>query len=354
MPQLRKDPVTREWVVIATERSRRPTDFRSREDIQGKPPFSPTCPFCPGNEGMTPPELLAYRPADTAPNTPGWWVRVVPNKFPALAIEGQLDRTGFGLYDMMNGIGAHEVIVETPAHDKSIATASPLQAQEVLWAYRDRFLDLQQDRRFKYILLFRNHGKVAGASLEHAHSQLIALPMVPQDVALQLDGAQRHSEYHERCIYCDMVRQEISFGERIVCMNDEFVAFCPFAAKSPFETWIMPRDHSVSFAAEDRSRINSFAAVLQDVLNRVARCLNDPPYNYILHTAPINQERDRDFHWHLAVMPRLTIAAGFEMGTGIYINVTAPEDAAKHLRAATAPEVSGNGTESGKAEAAAH
>lgn len=353
MPQLRKNPITREWVIIATERSRRPGDFKVSEDLSGRPAFSPGCPFCPGNELMTPPEVLSYRSPDTLPNTSGWWVRVVPNKFPALAIEGNLDRTGFGMYDMMNGIGAHEVIIECTDHDKSIGTVSPVQAQEALWAFRDRCLDLRQDRRFKYILLFRNHGKVAGASLEHPHSQLIALPMVPQDVMLQLEGAARYYDYHERCIYCDMVKQEINFGERIVCVNDAFIAFCPFASKYPFETWIMPRDHSRAFVEEERPRVNDFAAILQDVLQRIAACLNNPPYNFTLCTAPINQDRERDFHWHMAIMPRLTIAAGFELGTGIFINVATPEDCARHLRSVNAPEVSTDGAQP-KAEAVIH
>lgn len=339
MPHLRKDPVTREWVIIATERSRRPSDFKQTEDLEHRPEFSPNCPFCPGNELMTPPEVLAYREAGSGPNAPGWTVRVVPNKFPALAIEGELDRIGFGMYDMMNGIGAHEIIIECPEHEKSFANLTPTQAEDVLWSYRERALDLMQDHRFKYILLFRNHGRVAGASLEHPHSQMIALPMVPQDVALKIEGAARYHDYHERCIYCDMVKQEMNFGERVVCQNDEFVAFCPFAAKYPFETWIVSRRHSASFVEEDRSRIAAFSELLQESLTRIAYCLNFPAYNFTLHTAPINQERERDFHWHISIMPRLTIAAGFEMATGIYINVTAPEDAARHLRSASTPEM---------------
>jgi UDPglucose--hexose-1-phosphate uridylyltransferase len=334
MPQLRKDPVTREWVIIATERSRRPTDFKVSEDIESRPSFVETCPFCPGNEAMTPAEVLAYRSADSVRNGPGWWVRVVPNKFPALAIEGDLDRQGFGMYDMMNGIGAHEVIIECVEHNRSPASLSPLQAQEVFWAYRDRYRDLIQDKRFKYILLFRNHGKVAGASLEHPHSQLIALPMVPIDVALKIEGATRYHDYHERCVYCDMVKQECNFGERIVCENADYVAFCPFAAKYPYETWIVPRRHQVSFADAERGSLNAFSALVQEVLQRIGVALNHPPYNYTLHTAPVNEDRERDFHWHLSIMPRLTIAAGFEMGTGIYINVTSPEDAARYLREA--------------------
>lgn len=346
MPQLRKDPVTREWVIIAAERSRRPSDFRVNEETLTRPVFSPNCPFCPGNELMTPGEVLAYRNSYSPPNSPDWWVRVVPNKFPALSIEGDLDRSGVGMYDMMNGIGAHEVLIECPEHDRSLADVPLKQAQEALWAYRDRCLDLMQDRRFKYILLFRNHGRVAGASLEHPHSQLIALPMVPREVTLMMEGAARYYDYHERCVYCDMVKQEINFGERIVCQNADFIAFCPFAAKYPFETWIMSRQHVSSLIQEDRGRINAFAALLQEALQRIGETLHYPPFNFTLHTAPINPERDRDsqgardFHWHLAIMPRLTIAAGFEMGTGIYINVTTPEDAARHLRSVDVSDLS--------------
>lgn len=345
MPQLRKNPITREWVIIASERSRRPSDFRPAEDLSNRAPFNPNCPFCPGNELMTPPEVLAYRPRESEPNSPGWWVRVVPNKFPALLVEGDLDRIGFGMYDQMNGLGAHEVIVECPEHDKTIADVSHAQAEEVLWAYRDRCMDLSRDRRFKYVMLFRNHGRVAGASLEHAHSQLIALPMVPQNVLLQVEGAARYQEYHDRCIFCDMVRQELNYGERVVCMNDDFLAFCPFAAKYPFEICIMPRHHARAYMQEDRGKVASFAAILQDALGRLARCLNVPPYNFTLHTAPINQDRENDFHWHMAIMPRLTIAAGFEMGTGMYINVTSPEDAARHLRNSLTLELHTNGVE---------
>ncbi len=337
MPQLRKNPVTREWVIVATERSRRPSDFKPSEDLVNRPAFSPTCPFCPGNELMTPGEIECYRAASTRPNEAGWSVRVVPNKFPALMVEGELDRAGEGMYDVMNGVGAHEVIIECPEHDLSPATMSLRQVEEMVAAYRARCLDLTQDRRFKYINIFRNHGRVAGASLEHPHSQLIALPMVPQNVLLQVEGFSRYYDYHERCVYCDMVRQEIGQADRVVSLNEDFVAFCPFAAKYPFEVWIAPRRHARSFSDETEARLRAFAAILQDTLVRIGYCLQFPAYNYTLITAPINQERDRDFHWHLAIMPRLTISAGFEMGSGVHINVTAPEAAAKHLREANHP-----------------
>lgn len=335
MPQLRKDPVTHEWVIIATERSKRPNDFTNpNEDVCQKPSHSEKCPFCTGNESMTPPEVLAYRDPGSRPDTEGWWVRVVSNKFPALAIEGELDRQGVGMYDYMNGIGAHEVIVETPEHNRCIATISTDQATEVFWAARQRLIDLSRDQRFKYVLLFRNHGKVAGASLEHPHSQLVALPMVPKDISEEMRGVQRFYEYHERCIYCDMIRQEVNFGRRIIEENDAFIAFEPFAPKFPFETWVMPRAHRASLTEETTSDVAKLADIIQKALRRIARCLNYPPYNYTLHTAPVNLEREPHpyFHYHLEIMPRLTIAAGFEMGTGVYINVTAPEEAAEHLR----------------------
>lgn len=332
MPELRKDPITQEWVIIAKERGRRPSDFTHLTIAEpDKPEYSPTCPFCPGKEEMTPPEVLAYRP-DIDTNSPNWWVRVVPNKFPALAIEGDLEKRGVGMYDMMNGVGAHEVIIETPKHNLDPSMLTSGQVAEILWAYRERYLDLRKDSRFKYILIFRNHGKVAGASLEHPHSQLIATPMIPIDVVNELQGAQRYYQFRDRCIWCDMVQQELGQATRVVNQTARFIAFEPFASKYPFETWLMPRSHQASFAAMTREHVEEFAGLMQDALGRISRCLNSPPYNFAIHTAPCDSESSEVFHWHMVIMPRLTIAAGFEMGTGIYINVTSPEDAARYLR----------------------
>ena len=213
MPELRKDPITGRWVIISTERGKRPSDFvRESVEIKGKG----ICPFCPGNEGKTPPEILAYGRNGTGRDTPGWTVRVVPNKFPALGIEGGLDREGEGLFDRMNGVGAHEVIVETPDHNLTMATMSDRAVEEVLWAYRDRVVDLKNDRRFRYVLLFKNHGEPAGASLEHTHSQLIALPIVPKRVREEVDNSKRYYDEKERCIFCDMIRQEIETEKRVI------------------------------------------------------------------------------------------------------------------------------------------
>jgi len=332
MPELRKDPITQEWVIIATERARRPSDFMHLAiNEQEKPEYSPTCPFCPGKELLTPPEVQAFRQGSES-NTPDWWVRVVPNKFPALAIEGDLHKHGVGMYDVMNGVGAHEVIIETPKHNLEPATMNLNQLAEVLWIYRERYLDLRKDSRFKYILLFRNHGKVAGASLEHPHSQLIATPMIPIDVVNELQGAERYYQYRDRCIWCDMIKDELDSSVRVVNQTEHFIAIEPFASKYPFETWLLPQQHQASFSAMSRDRMVEFAQLMQDTLGRIARCLNSPPYNYAIHTAPCDREDSEVFHWHMVIMPRLTIAAGFEMGTGIYINVTSPEDAARYLR----------------------
>jgi len=334
MPQFRKHPVTHEWVVIATERGKRPSDFK-RDELPPRPEYSEKCPFCPGHEDQTPPEVLAYRPPETSPNTPGWSIRVVSNKFPALQIEGDLDRQGVGMYDFMNGVGAHEVIIETTRHDRQIGNIPPELAVDVWQAAKERMMDLDRDERFKYVLVFRNHGKVAGASLEHPHSQLIALPMIPHQVRLEIDGARKFYQYHDRCIFCDMIRQERNFGQRVIEESDDFIAFEPFAPKYPFETWVLPKRHNASFTEETRADLTGFSRMVQHTLMRISNCLQDPPYNYMLHTAPYSMEGDMQFHWHLEIIPRLTIAAGFEMGTGVYINVTRPEDAAEHLRAAS-------------------
>ncbi len=339
MPELRKDPITQEWVIIATERARRPSDFTHLTIAEPeKPEYSPTCPFCPGKEQLTPPEVLSFRQSRD-PNATDWWVRVVPNKFPALAIEGELEKRGNGMYDLMNGVGAHEIIIETPQHNQEPATMALNQLAEVLWAYRERYLDLRKDSRFKYILVFRNHGKVAGASLEHPHSQLIATPMIPIEVVNEITGAERYYSYRDRCIWCDMVKEELRAGVRVVNRTAHYVAFTPFASKYPFETWLLPIEHHANYAAMTRENMEEFAGLMQDALGRISRCLNGPPYNFAIHTAPCDREDSDVFHWHMVIMPRLTIAAGFEMGTGIYINVTSPEDAATYLREAVANPV---------------
>lgn len=328
MPELRKDPITGRWVIIASDRVRRPSDFaRASVVIQG----GRFCPFCPGNELKTPPEVLAYRNG-SGPNQTGWTVRVVPNKFPALRVEGSLERAGEGMYDKMEGVGAHEVIIETPDHMETLATLPEKQIESVLWAFRDRTLDLKRDVRLEYILFFKNHGEPAGASLEHSHSQLIALPVVPKRVQEEIDGAKRYFDFKERCVYCDMEKQDSQSGTRVVVETDLFLAVCPYAPRFPFETWIIPRRHASHFETADAPMLENLAWVLKTLVRKMDRVLEKPPYNFVMHTAPIHEASMQHYHWHLEVIPKLTKVAGFEWGTGFYLNPTPPEEAAKFLR----------------------
>ncbi|MGH9450767.1 MAG: galactose-1-phosphate uridylyltransferase [Terriglobia bacterium] len=331
MSELRKDPVTGRWVIIATDRAKRPNDFvRDKVEIRG----SGFCPFCYNNESKTPPEILVYPKDGRAPNTPGWTLRVVANKFPALGIEGGLNRQGDGVYDKMEGIGAHEVVIETPDHQKTLAQLSLPQIEDVLWAFHDRIIDLKRDHRFKYILIFKNHGEAAGASLEHTHSQLIALPVVPKRVSEEIHGAEEYFNYKDRCIYCDIVLQEAKSGVRMIAENERFVAISPFAARFPFETWILPKTHESSYEQLMRDDYAQFAVILKDMLSRLDRVLENPAYNYVIHTSPLPQSSIAHYHWHMEIMPKLTKVAGFEWGTGFYINPTSPEVSAKFLREA--------------------
>jgi UDPglucose--hexose-1-phosphate uridylyltransferase len=329
MPELRKDPVTGRWVIISTERRKRPHDFKLDMPIPTGQRF---CPFCPGQEDKTPPEVLSYRHNGGPPNTPGWEVRVVPNKFPALQVEGGLDRQGEGLFDRMNGIGAHEVIIETSEHGQTLATLPGVAVEKVLWAFRDRVADLKQDRRFRYILIFKNHGAAAGASLEHSHSQLIALPIVPRQVREEVDGAKQHYSFKERCVFCDIIRQEIAASVRLIAENGDFVALAPYAPRFPFETWILPRRHQAHFEDAPRHEFETLARLIKGVLQRMNRTLVNPPYNLIVHSSPFSEQTGEFYHWHVEIMPKLTKVAGFEWGSGFYINPTSPEEAAQVLR----------------------
>ena len=329
MPEFRRDPVTGRWVIISTDRQKRPQDFFFEH---ATPAPREECPFCPGHEDFTPREVYALRHG-SAPNAPGWDLRVVPNRFPALRVEGALDRTGDGMFDRMNGIGAHEVIIETPDHDKTLTTMSEEEIGRMLWAFRERILDLKQDRRFRYILIFKNQGAAAGATLAHSHSQLLALPMVPDFAREELDGARRHYAEKERCIFCDILHQEIVDDTRVVLENADIVALSPYAPRVPFETWLLPRRHQARFEEAPRQDYESLARALKGLLTRMDKALETPPYNFVIHSAPFSEDAAAFYHWHVELMPRLTRVAGFEWGTGFYINPTSPEEATEVLRA---------------------
>src|SRR4030042_2485244 len=328
MSELRKDPVTGRWVIISTERGKRPSDFGIQK-VKGSEGF---CPFCPGNEEKTPPEIMAFRQEGGSRNGPGWRLRIVPNKFPALRVEGEINREGVGLYDKMSGIGAHEVIIETPNHEETLTHLSPKHFEEVLWAYRDRMLDLRRDIRLRYAMLFKNHGQAGGATLEHPHSQLIALPIVPHLVMEEMTGAKDYYGYKEGCIFCDIVRQEIQQGERGVLENSEFIVINPFASFAPFESWFLPKRNHSFFEESQAQEIQSLGLIFLETLKRLEKALNFPPYNFTLHTTPFKERNLEYYHWHFEIIPKLTKFAGFEWGSGFFINPTPPEEAAKFLR----------------------
>ncbi|MDD5431424.1 MAG: galactose-1-phosphate uridylyltransferase [Candidatus Omnitrophica bacterium] len=329
MAELRRDPIIGRWIIVETDQPNKPEDYVHEQYV----PKGGVCPFCYGNESMTPPEIDSIRHLDTQANSSGWQVRVVPNKFPALQIEGELDRRGIGIYDMSNGVGAHEVLVETPYHHKDIPDLLNEEIENFIVMYCRRINDLERDKRFKYIMLFRNYGAAAGASLEHPHTQLIALPMVPKNVMEELRGSENYFDFRDRCLFCDIIRQENQEKERIVLENKYFIAFCPYVSRFPFETWIIPKKHNGSFSRMPHEEIPAFAAILKDTISKLKKVFVNLSYNYIIHSSPINGDGGQDsYHWHLELMPKLTRVAGFEWGTGFYLVSTPPELAAQYLK----------------------
>lgn len=289
---------------------------------------------------MTPPEITSVRASGSRRDESGWSVRVVPNQFAALNIEGKFERRGEGLYDMMNGIGAHEVVIETPQHDARLSESSPEKLQEILWVLRERASDLLKDPRFRYIQIFKNQGGGAGATISHSHSQIVALPILPRWVREEISQSFEYFLLKERCIFCDIIAQDTK-SSRLVYENEHFVTLAPFAAKFPFETWIYPKEHSSYFHTTPDGHLPALADALKTTLLAFRRAVSNPPYNLIIHSAPQKPERSYHdprakvqdhYHWHVEIIPRATKVAGFEYGTGFYINSVLPENAAEYLR----------------------
>jgi len=331
MPQLRKDPIIGRWVIIATERAKRPKDFKI---IDSSPPEK-ECPFCFGKEDRTPPEVYSIKD-----NEGKWKVRVVPSIKPFLAGNHGLWKKGKGPYDLMNGLGKHEVVVECPQHIGNMADLEVENIRDVFFTYEERIKEIEKDENIKYVLVFKNYSWDAGGGrVKHARSQIIATPVNLKRVKEELEGAKFYFDYHERCVFCDMIRQELSQKERLVLDEDGFVAVVPFAPRFPFEVWVLPKEHSPDFYATPYDSLYPLANVVKKVLMRIKNLLNDPPYNYVIHTAPFRRPHrgywstiEEDFHWHIEIIPRLTKVAGFEWGTGFYICPSLPEEAAKFLR----------------------
>lgn len=327
MPELRQNMATKEWVIIATERAKRPEEFaRPEEEAQEvQPSYDPHCPFCPGNEEL---ELEALRLPDTGP----WQVRVIRNKYPALQREGPRERSFDGVHRLISGVGYHEVLVETPQHNLCPALETPDDLERMLLAFRTRGRAISRDERIQHVTYFKNHGPLAGSSLHHPHTQLIALPIVPYSLRARIEEAYRFFDDVGGCVYCRMVQDECEDGIRIVAENEQFVAFVPYAAASPFHVWILPRQHRASFLAVPAVERRALAELLHEVLRRLYVGLNDPDYNYIIHSQPLRDSGDDYLHWYVAIVPRTSRTAGFELGSGMFINSALPEESAAFLR----------------------
>ena len=281
---------------------------------------------------MTPPEVWAQRQNQNIENGPDWTVRVVPNKYPALVADSARKDGSEQFYESQPGLGAHEVIIESPNHDLSLAKVGASQLVAIVRAYRARMRTLSQDPRWRYALLYKNQGDRAGATLEHVHSQLIALPAAPKAALEELHGAKLHYQTTGRCIYCEIIEREATGRERIIFEHENFVALCPFAPRFAYETWILPKAHSADFTASTESDVSDFARALHETIMRLDRALGDPPFNYFIHAMPMDEVVRHHYHWQLKILPQLARAAGFEWGTGAHINAVAPEQAARLLR----------------------
>ncbi len=334
MSELRKDPIVGRWVIIAKNRADRPQEIVATEVVRAD---ATACPFCEGHESDTPHEIAAFRAPGTLRDQPGWRVRVVPNKFPALTLGAAGGAREAGLYRSIAGLGAHELVIESPDHVASTTQLSDERLGEVLQIYCDRLLDLKQDRRLACATVFKNLGAAAGASIEHAHSQLMAMPLVPVHLSEELEGSLRLFQQSGTCAFCELLERELAAGDRVVEATREFVAFCPFAARFPYETWILPRSHASHYEALPPGAAGELARILKRTLMRIESALARPAYNYFIHSAPFDTHSLCHYHWHMEIIPRVTETAGFEWGAGFYINPVPPEEAAATLRAIDVP-----------------
>ena len=327
MSEIRRNMITRDWVIMATERARRPHEF-----IDGKkqravlPHYKDNCPFCIGNEHLSTKEYARIDGPD------GWKVRIIANKFPALSPEGNRVRHTEGLYQTISGIGVHDVVVESPEHDAVMAFMPETQIQNILRCYRERYLQIRKDRRLEAIVIFKNYGESAGSSLEHTHSQIAATPVVPPQFRDRVEEAVRYFDDHGDCIFCRTILDEISTGSRIIAENSNFIAFIPYAALTPFHIWVFPRIHNSSFESISDDEIADLASIMKNILLRLFHGLGDPDFNFTIRSSPLADRETRYFHWYLSIIPKMSKQAGFEMGSGMYINSAIPEESAEYFR----------------------
>ena len=330
MPEIRKDPIVHRWVVMAPDRANRPMELTEESDDDS----SVDDPFAEGNEQETPGEIAAVRDPSSKVDGPGWQVRVIPNKYPALVSVGQQEDREDGIYASMNGIGRHEVIVECPHNEASLARLSVENVTDVMRIYRDRLVDLKRDPRLAHATIFKNQGVLAGASLRHAHSQLLALPIVPIAIQDELNGAIAYYNNFSRSLFRNLIERELAIGSRVVIDSPRFVVICPYASRFPYEMCILPKQSVSHFENLPEDSIGELAGVLRNCLKKLDVALDNPPYNSVLHTAPFHQPDLPYYSWHFEIFPRTTRVAGFEWGSGYFINTVYPETAAKILREA--------------------
>jgi len=329
MSEMRFNPITRDWVILAPGRSNKPNDFRAATKPRAaRPQVRPDCPFCVGNEGPQP-EVARLSAPDGS-----WLTRVLPNKFPALSPTEDLCRFTHGTFRSIAAAGMHEVVVEHPRHDLTLAGMEPAHLAGILWLYRERYRALRADPVIESIVIFKNHGERAGTSLEHPHSQIVAAPIVSSTVRTRLEEATRFHEESGECLFCRVLADELEARERLLEVEPGFVAFVPYAALSPFHIWIFPRRHASSFDTISDAEIPELATVLSRVLRRLSTSLDDPDFNFTIRSVPVSEGENQSYHWYLAIVPRTNQMAGFELGSGIFINSVRPEDAAAVLRAA--------------------
>ncbi|MDM8521192.1 galactose-1-phosphate uridylyltransferase [Anaerolineales bacterium HSG6] len=328
MPEIRQNLVTREWVIISTERAKRPDVYiesHKKTTSQLSPPHDERCPFCVGNEEL---DLEVAR----IPLIGDWQTRVVLNRYPALSSEGEVVRTMNGVVRKISGVGQHEVLVEHPVHNTTLSLMSVQDIARVLTMCYDRGWAIRKDTRIEQIIYFKNHGERAGASLKHPHSQIIGLPVVPHSIRRRIDEMRRFFDDTGQCVMCSMMDKELKDRKRIVSESEHFVAFVLYAAPTPFHTWIVPRQHNVSYLYSSPQELNDLAGIVRDVLRRLYFGLNDPDYNFIIRTAPVKELSNDYMHWYATVVPRLSRTAGFELGSGMFINPALPEESAEYLR----------------------
>jgi UDPglucose--hexose-1-phosphate uridylyltransferase len=327
--EIRHDRISGRYVIVDRAPTKRRDDFQLEAPRLDDAPAE--CPLCEGREADAGTEVLAWRDGGSA-NVPGWSVRVVPNRHPLLRIEGEMEVRDDRGYETRDGLGAHEVVIETPVHDQPLHALDTDRLWRVLWAWRTRMQDLKRDGRFTSIVIFKNHGRAAGVRLDHAHSQVMAFPFVPPELAQKIRGAAGAFETNGRCAYCDVVARELEDGGRVIAESAGMLAFAPYASRVPFETWLVPRRHQPRFEEAGDDLLHALASLLRSTLGGIDWALERPAYQLVLHSAPLTGEADAAFHWHVEILPRVTRYAGFEWASGMYYNPVTPEEAAAALR----------------------